>query len=568
MTVDLDGPIRPSIDHSIQHIGCSTCRVLYVRGITIGIVCRRVSASEGHFGTMARKAKTSQSLKAEKSRLESILVSAVDAIITINSNALIESVNPAAEKLFQYDRDEFLGRNVKFLMPEPHSSKHDDYVQRYQATGERKIIGIGREVTGMRKDGSTFPMHLSVSEFEVDGQKHFTGIIHDLSEQKDAERALQHSHRMEAIGQLTGGVAHDFNNLLTVIVGNLELLEMTLKDDDQRVLLQEAQEAAELGARLTDRLLAFARRSYLEPQTVDLNTLVLGLTDLLHRTLGEQIDLSSSLSVDLWPVRADPSQIESAIVNLAVNARDAMERGGKLVIETRNSVLDENYAATEIGVEPGPYVQLSVSDTGSGMSKDIQQRAFEPFFTTKEAGRGTGLGLSMVFGFAKQSGGHATIYSELGKGTTMNLYLPRLAGEAELTKGEGPETAIRRGAGEVVLVVEDDDRVRRLTLNRLIELGYRVIEASSGTQALDIIQDGNTVDLVFTDIVMPGGMSGYELSEKLQQSRSGMKLLLTSGYAEDQVHGDRLASRHLRILRKPYRQTELARIIREVLDRD
>lgn len=623
-------------------------------------------------------------------RLEAILESAVDAIVSIDGSALIETVNPAAERLFQYDRTELIGQNVKMLMPEPFRAEHDGYVQRHRETGIRKIIGIGREVVGQRKDGSIFPMHLSVGEFTLDGEPHYTGIIHDLTarqrvdamatrlgriveasvneiyifdanslhfvavnsgartnlgyshdelgqmtpvdikpefskadfeklieplkagekerlefasvhrrkngtdynvqinlslhgaedppvfiavvldttERLQTERALHQSQRMEAIGQLTGGIAHDFNNLLTVVIGNLELLQMRDLDKTQNELVSEAQEAADLGARLTARLLAFARRSHLEPQTFDLNAQVLGLTDLLHRTLGEQINLSNALSTGLWPVRADRTQIESAIVNLAVNARDAMARGGKLVIETRNTVFDEDDAAAEAGVNPGDYVQLSVSDTGTGMSKEVQERVFEPFFTTKEAGRGTGLGLSMVYGFARQSGGHVTVYSEIDQGTTINLYLPRVDDDAASAKAVDTGSLIPQGDGQVILVVEDDERVRRLTIRRIGDLGYNVIEAANAAEALDIVSKNNRIDLVFTDIVMPGGMSGYELCDALRADNPDIKIVLTSGYAEDLVHADKLGEQELMLVRKPYRQTELAKVLKQALDQD
>ena len=358
--------------------------------------------------------------------------SAVTAIITIGDRGLIEDVNPATERLFGYGASELVGQNVKMLMPEPYRGEHDGYIANYVGTGVKKIIGIGREVSGRRKDGTTFPLHLSVSEFEADGRRYFTGMIHDISDRmhveealRESERRLAQSQKMEAVGQLTGGIAHDFNNLLLVITGNLELLEPRLNDEESRVLLKEAQDAAGLGSKLTDQLLTFARRRHMDAHVIQLNDLVVSITDMLRRTLGEHITLSTSLARDVWATRADPGQFQSAIVNMAVNARDAMPQGGKLVVETRNIEFDAHHADYQSELQPGHYVQLSISDTGVGMEPEIRDRVFEPFFTTKEIGRGTGLGLAMVYGFVKQSGGHVTIYSEPGFGTTINLYLPR-----------------------------------------------------------------------------------------------------------------------------------------------
>lgn len=503
-------------------------------------------------------------LTGEAATLNAILQSAVDAIITIDRHGSIVTVNPAAEHLFGYRQHEFLGRNVHFLMPEPYHSEHDGYIRAYRETRRKKIIGIGREVVGKKADGTVFPIHLAVSEFTVGGEQHFAGIIRDLTEHKSTERALYEAQRMEAMGQLTGGIAHDFNNLLTVIIGNLEMLESKLNSDVQRELATEALEAAEVGARLTARLLAFARRSHLEPVPVNLNTFVLGLTDMLHRTLGETIYLSNALSPALWTVIADPSQVESAIVNLAVNARDAMPDGGRLVIETANVSIDAEVTTDEV-LDPGEYVRLSVTDTGVGMPPEIREKAFEPFFTTKEHGRGTGLGLAMIYGFAKQSGGQATIYSELEKGTTVNLYLPRHTAESHEEVVDAPVVG-RIGAGKIVLAVEDDDRVRRLTVARLKELGYNVLEASSGQEALDVLARHPETEVLFSDLVMPGGMSGYELCLRARELFPHIKALLTSGYAEELTRADTLAAARLRVLRKPYRISELAQALEAVME--
>ena len=591
--------------------------------------------------------------------------------------------------MFGFAGDELIGRNVNVLMPEPFHSRHDGYLRHHLETGERKIIGIGRQVMARRRNGAIFPVHLSVSEFEADGQKFFTGILHDLSEQRSGglaeqgllraifnhlpdavlvvdpqgritlcnpavarvfgyapeeligksvatlheapaefegtqefnerlkgrdplrlraarfrrksgeafpaetvatplhdqdghfigvlslnrdisqqvvqDQALRKSQRMEAIGQLTGGIAHDFNNLLTIITGNLELLEMEIESDEQRDLLSRANDAALMGARLTSRLLTFARRRRLEPVVLDLNDQVLSMAELLRRTLGETIALSTLLAPRLWSVQADPSEIENAVLNLAINARDAMPAGGKLVLETKNVVLDERDVATEVGVQPGDYVRLSVSDTGVGMSPEVLARVFEPFFTTKEPGKGTGLGLSGLYGFVKQSGGHVTVYSEVGKGTTVNLYLPRVATGVEAARSVRVERAAAPLAGETILLVEDNAEVRRVSARRVRNLGYTVIEAENAAAAIEVLSSGRKVDLIFSDVVMPGGMSGFDLARWARQNMPSVRMLLTSGFAEDVARAGEAIAPDLEILRKPYTGDELARALRAAL---
>ncbi len=515
---------------------------------------------------------TGESGERAESKLEGILNSAIAAIITIDSRGLIESVNPATERLFGYAREEMIGRNVKMLMPEPYRREHDGYISNYLTTGRAKIIGIGREVIGQRKDGSTFHLDLAVSEFESQGHRYFTGIINDLSERKrveeallDSERRLAVAQRLEAIGQLTGGIAHDFNNILTVIIGNLELMSTEGRSDFDASLLSEAQEAAELAAQLTDRLLTFARRRHLDPETVELNKLVLDTTSLLKRTIGEHISLSTLLAPDLWKTRSDPGQIESVIVNLALNARDAMPYGGKLVIETRNVTIEDGDELADPALMPGGYVLLSVTDTGTGMSSEIAERAFEPFFTTKERGRGTGLGLSMVYGFAKQSGGHASLYSELGLGTTVKIYLPRVESPADEPVAQHRDGA-RAKTGERVLLVEDDDRVRNITAKRLRHLGYEVIESEDGQKAIRFLEAGCEVDLVFSDLVMPGGLSGYDVCKRARELNPEVRTLLTSGYSDDALRDAEQGADLPRLLRKPYRQSELDRVLREIFE--
>jgi PAS domain S-box-containing protein len=510
--------------------------------------------------------------EAQAAKLRGILESAVIAIITIDERGLIETVNPATERLFGYSASELVGHNVKMLMPEPYRAEHDGYINSYLRTGTKKIIGVGREVSGRRKDGTTFPIHLAVSEFAVRDRRYFTGMIQDLSDRKHVEEALRESERRlaqaqknEAVGQLTGGIAHDFNNLLLVITGNLELLEGRLDGEEVRALLKEAQEAAGLGARLTDQLLTFARRRQPDPEVVRMNDLVVGTMDMLRRTLGEHISLSTALAPDLWETRADPGQFQSAIVNLAVNARDAMPRGGKLVVETRNVTVDASHLGIDPDLEVGHYVQLSVSDTGTGMPPAVRDRVFEPFFTTKEKGRGTGLGLAMVYGFVRQSGGHASVCSELGHGTTVDLYLPRLGVPATEQAAIQGTVDARPEASGVVLVVEDDERVRRLTVSQLKTIGCRVLEARDGPEALSVLERGTHVDLVFTDMIMPGGMSGREVVNAARELKPGIKVLLTTGYTEDLPPAEGLERESFRVLRKPYRQADLVAALRTVL---
>jgi PAS domain S-box-containing protein len=397
-----------------------------------------------------------------------------------------------------------------------------------------------------------------------------------IAERERAEEALRQSQKMEAVGQLTGGIAHDFNNLLTVIAGNVDIARRHIGEaGEARVLraLGNAQIGAERAAVLTQRLLAFSRRQPLNPRPIDANKLVTGMGELLHRTLGETIEVETVLAAGLWRIEADPNQLENAILNLAVNARDAMAPngsggGGKLTIETANTHLDRDYAGQNAGISPGQYIAICVTDTGSGMDADTLARAFEPFFTTKEVGKGTGLGLSMVYGFVKQSGGHLKIYSEEGEGTTVRIYLPRLVGEATDAEDQ-PDEAVPEGSREeTILVCEDDDDVRAYTVEVLRELGYRVIEAHDGPSALRLLerQEGR-VDLLFTDVVLPSGMTGAVLAQEARARRPELKVLFTTGYARNAiVHHGRLDP-GVELITKPFAYADLASRVRDMLDR-
>ena len=370
---------------------------------------------------------------------------------------------------------------------------------------------------------------------------------------------------MEAIGQLTGGVAHDFNNILTVITGTIGILTEAVADRPELVTIAKLiDEAAERGAGLTRHLLAFARKQPLQPREVDVNALVLEAAKLLHPTLGEQIEVAPLLAADAWTALVDPSQLTTAILNLALNARDAMPGGGKVAIETHNIYLDDAYASMNSEVTAGNYVMIAVSDTGAGIPAANLEKVFEPFFSTKDVGKGTGLGLSMVFGFVKQSGGHIKIYSEEGHGTSVKIYLPRATGLHQ-TAAEVLASSEVEGGDEVVLVVEDDDLVRRYVMTQIDSLGYTTVEASNAAKALAVIGSADTVDLLFTDVIMPGSMNGRQLVDEALKLRPSLKTLFTSGYNENAiVHHGRLDSGVL-LLAKPYRKAELARMIRLAL---
>ncbi len=500
--------------------------------------------------------------------LHAIMEAAVDAMIVSDQQGIILRANAAAARMFRFDLDDMLRQSVNMLMPEALGAVHDGFMSHHIKTGEKRIIGIGRDVEGLRRDGSVFPLHLSVGHSAVDGKRIFIGILHDLTHRKATEEALARSQRLDAIGKMTGGIAHDFNNLLTVIIGNLELLEMRGADDRQMPLIEDALASAEMGAELTNRLMVFARRSNLKPVQADLRALCANTLDLLKRTIGATYRIRTDFAEELDPVMIDPVQLQSALMNLALNARDAMGAGGELLVSIANVTIDDTYMAQETDMEPGDYVRLSVSDNGAGMTHEAQRRAFEPFFTTKSETGGTGLGLAMVYGFVRQSGGHVTLYSELGLGTSFGLYFPAVKHDT-LAEGTNIATAARpnppRGKGETILIVEDNERVRKLSIERIRDLGFATLEAENGDRAYDILARGAEVDLVFSDLVMPGSLNGYELAAKITAEFPGLKVLLTSGYASDVVTRELAHDVKFDILHKPYRQSELARRLQALL---
>jgi two-component system, NtrC family, sensor kinase len=379
-----------------------------------------------------------------------------------------------------------------------------------------------------------------------------------------AEQALRQSQKMEAVGQLTGGVAHDFNNLLTIIIGNLGIAKRGVVESRAGRALSNALAGAERAAQLTQRLLAFSRRQPLNPRAVDVHRLVVNVSDILTRSLGENVELETIGGAGLWSVEADVSELEAALLNLALNARDAMPDGGKLTIETSNVYLDDDYCRQHTGLTPGQYVLIAVTDNGSGMSRETIEKAFEPFFTTKETGKGTGLGLSQVYGFIKQSGGHVKIYSEIGEGTSVKLYLPRHDGDHAAAAIEGPAGS-ERGRGETILIVEDDDGVRQYAAEILRDLNYQVLEARDSASALELLDAEKNFDLLLTDVVLPG-KNGRELATEVERRRPGIKVIFMTGYSRNAiVHHGRL-DRGTEIIPKPLTEAVLARRIRLVLD--
>jgi PAS domain S-box-containing protein len=498
--------------------------------------------------------------------LQSIVNTAIDGIITIEELGYILTFNRAAEEMFGYTVDEVIGQNVRMLMPEPYREEHDGYLEAYHRTGIAKIIGIGREVVGRRKDGTTFPMELAVSRFEQDGRPCFTGLVRDVTERKRMESQLQQAQKMEAVGQLAAGVAHDFNNLLTVISGYSELLIMTLAAGDLSLpMVHEVKSAAERAAQLTRQLLAFSRQQVMELQVFDLNPVVLESERMLQRLIGEDIHVFARLDADVRPIYADPGQIGQVVLNLAVNARDAMPEGGMITIETCNVDIQTDLASKRTTIPPGAYVLLTITDTGCGMPGEILARIFEPFFTTKDVGKGSGLGLSVVHGIVEQCGGHVDVYSEVGIGTEFKVYLPAVTKESK-AEDTTPEPAEKQYGTETVLLVEDDRAVRGFAALSLQQYGYHVLEASNGAEGLYMLNTrGGRLDLLVTDVIMPG-MSGRQLAEAVKERFPSIKVLYMSGYTDDAIVKHGVLEAELQFLHKPFTHDALVRKVREVLD--
>jgi PAS domain S-box-containing protein len=504
--------------------------------------------------------RTHTALSQEIEERRRIFETSQDLILVTDPAGNFVQVSPSSMTILGYEPAEMIGHTaVEFIHPDDLDSTREEMRSARRGQHMRNF-----ETRYVHKNGQAVTLTWMGAWSEPVRRHFFVG--RDLTEKRAAEAQFRQAQKMEAVGQLTGGIAHDFNNILTVITGTIGILTEAVADRPQLVAIAKMiDEAAERGADLTKHLLAFARKQPLQPREVDVNALILEAAKLLRPTLGEQIQIDPLLARDAWTALVDPSQLTTAILNLALNARDAMAAGGKLVLETSNVYLDEGYASTQSEVTAGNYVMIAVSDTGSGIPARDLEKVFDPFFTTKEVGKGTGLGLSMVFGFVKQSNGHIKIYSEEGHGTAVKIYLPRATGLGQ-TAAEMQASSRVEGGNEVVLVVEDDALVRRYVITQIQSLGYATLQASNAAEALDVIGKAAAIDLLFTDVIMPGSMNGRQLVDEALKRRPSLKTLYTSGYTENAiVHHGRLDSGVL-LLAKPYRQADLARMIRLALD--
>ena len=519
------------------------------------------------------RTRAEQALRASEARLKAVLHSALDAHVAMDDTGRVASWNQQAESMFGWAEREVLGQRLAdIIVPHAHREAHAAGLRRFLATGEGPILGQRIELTALRRDGAEFPVELAVAPVRVGTSWLFSAFVRDITARREAEEALRVSEvqlrqaqKMEAIGRLAGGVAHDFNNVLTAIFGYVDILREEIPPGSAAQQdLAEVRKASERAASLTKQLLAFSRQQVLEPVVLKPNALVEDFEKMLRRLIGEDVELRLSLAEGAGNVRADPGQLQQVLMNLVVNARDAMPTGGKLIIETANAELSEQYAELHQPVVPGGYVMLAVSDTGSGMAPEIRGRIFEPFFTTKDKGKGTGLGLSTVYGIVKQSGGYVWVYSEVGRGTSFKIYLPRVDAPAEeLQLPRTPDSVV---GTETILLAEDDPMLRPLAKGLLEKLGYTVIYAENAATALEAAANhAGPIQLLVADVVMPGA-SGRELARQLEKTRPQTKVLYVSGYTDDAIVHHGMLEPGLNFLQKPFTPAALARKVREVLD--
>jgi two-component system, cell cycle sensor histidine kinase and response regulator CckA len=520
--------------------------------------------TSGWEGTVLAEKDMLMAFQNSEKMVVALLESASQAIISVDRIGRIVLANRRTEEMFDYSREELLGARIEMLLPESkravHGRERDEYFKRPRA----RPMGIGMDLAGRRKDGTEFPVEVSLSNIETEDGLFAIACVSDISQRKRLEEQLVHAQKMEAVGRLAGGVAHDFNNMLTVISGYSRMILDELPPlDPLREYADEISKAADRAGAITNQLLAFSRRQVIQPRVINVNTIVAQTEKMLRRLLGEDVQLTLDLHPELSNIKADPNQIEQAIVNLAVNARDAMPSGGYIFIETANVYLDETYVKPHLGVQPGDFVMIAMTDTGHGMDPTTRVRIFEPFFTTKEQGKGTGLGLATVYGMVKQSGGDIWVYSEPGQGTTFKLYFPMVKEGVPAKATVGADGRARVG-DETVLVVEDEKPVRDLTVRMLQQLGYTVLSAASGAEAVEISKSfAGKISLLLTDVVMPH-LSGRQVADALLGTRPDLKVLYLSGYTENTVihHG---VQSGVDFLPKPFSRETLARKLTEIL---
>jgi len=534
----------------------------------------RITHHIGLVEDISEQRRVQAALQQSTERLQAVLNAAVDGVVLIDTAGIIQSVNPSVQRLFGYPPEELVGQNVKVLMPPPWREEHDGYIDRYKKTGEARIIGIGRQVEGRRRDGSTFPLDLAVSEVRHGSEVFFLGTLRDLTDRVRLEDEFRQSQKMEAIGRLAGGVAHDFNTLLGTIRGYSEMLLGVLpRDGTLRQPVEQIHRAALRGAQLTRQLLLFSRRQEVQAQVVDLTELLADVAVMLERLIGEDIRLTREIEPQLGRVWGNPGELHQVLLNLVVNACDAMPYGGALNVSLHNLAADQEIAVEGGRLPPGSYVLVQVADTGTGMNEEVRKRIFEPFFTTKEPGKGTGLGLSTVHAIVLRCQGGIAVESQPGQGTTFRIYLPRAREPfreepaptaAEPEKGTAPvEHTQERGA---ILLAEDDDMFRGLLRQVLESQGYQVLAAENPAAALALATGrGDAIQLLLSDMVMPGG-TGADLAAQLKRRDPAIKVVLMSGYTDDA-----LASRDAdkvtadAFLEKPFATQDLLRLIRELL---
>ncbi|RED31286.1 PAS domain S-box-containing protein [Rhodopseudomonas thermotolerans] len=558
-----------NFEFAVQPIGSGRRSYLIANGRPLRSETGEIQGAVMVYHDITKTKTAEDALRRSEQMARAIIDTALDAFVQLDAEGRITDWSPHAEALLGWSRQEALGQELGELVLAP------DRVSEAK-TGYRRFIeaiehdmgvihGHRIEVEAQRRDGSLISLEVSMAALPVEGRFVVNAFMRDLTEKIAFEEQLRQSQKMESIGQLTGGIAHDFNNMLTVITGTIDIISDGVADQPHLAAIAKLiSEAADRGSELTRLLLAFARKQPLRPDETEVNGLLAGLQSLLRPTLGEPIEVATVLAKDAWPIYVDRGQLESALVNLAVNARDAMPKGGKLTIETSNAVVDPDLGKRFGDLAPGDYVMIAITDTGCGIPEAIRSKVFDPFFTTKEVGKGTGLGLSMVYGFIKQSGGHITLDSEEGQGTTFRLYLPRARVESEVeTEPATEQSAV--GGTETILVVEDDAMVRSYVNAQLKSLGYTTLSVGNAAAALSIGQSDTSFDLLFTDVVMPGPMNGVQLAAEMAKLRPGLKVLYTSGYSENAlIHNDRIDSDVL-LLSKPYRRSDLARMIRRAL---